>query len=56
MGSFLSSLANGSVYSFQGFVMHGGDYSRVPMCSLRQGILSMRSGTFFGQGGPCGRL
>ena len=56
MGSFLTSLVNGLVYSFRGFVMHGGDYSQVPMCFLRLGILSMRLGTSFGQESPCGRL
>ena len=56
MGSFLSFSANGSVYSFQVSMMHGGDYFLVPMCFRRQGNLSMRSGTFFSQGNPCGRL
>ena len=55
MGSFLTSSANGLVYSFRGFMMHGRDYSRVPMCFLRLGILSMQLGTSFGQECPCGR-
>ena len=53
MGSFLSISENDSIYSSREFAMHGGDYFQIPMCFRRQGILSMQSGTFFGQGSPC---
>ena len=56
MGLFLRSSVNGSIYSFQVFAMHGGDYFLVPICSRRQGNLSMESGTSFSQEIPCERL
>ena len=55
MGPFLSYSTSGSVYSSRVFVMHGRDYFLVPKCSPMMDSLSMRSGTFFGQGSPCGR-
>ena len=53
MGSFLSISENDSIYSSREFAMHGGDCFLIPMYFWKQGTLSMRSGTFFGQGSPC---
>ena len=35
--------------------MHVGDLILVPRYFLMKDSLSMRSGTFFGQGNPCGK-
>ena len=55
MGLFLSVEGNESIYSPQVSLVCVGDLIQVPRCSPMMDSLSMWSGTFCGQGNPCGR-
>ena len=51
----LNTGGSGRVYSLRALLMRVGDLIWVPRYFLMKDSLSMQSGTFFGQGGPCGR-
>ena len=55
MGRFLSIEVSGPIYSLQVLLMRVGDLILVPRYFLMKDSLSMRLGTSFGQGNPCGK-